>query len=467
VLVLAAMVAGPVATAQAYVYWTAQNPNSLNRATNDGSAPNRSFIPVGSYNGVMAVDSSHIYWGNYNTSTGFQIGRANLDGSGPDPGWIHGLPSTTSGLATDGAYIYWINDYFIVRARLDGTGGIEQTFVLEPGLQAWAGLAVTGGFLYSGAQNRIETVPTSGGKPTTFLTVPGAGQVFVLNVATDGTYIYWTADHVPGGGAAPYASIGRAPLANPTSDIKDPFISGPTHPQALATDGTYLYWSDNGPTPAEIGRAPIANPGSPTFDFITDPGTIVGVAADDNIDPTATSVSCLSKSVAPGGTVTCTATVGDSATTSRATGTVNVTAGAGSVVLGNPCTLGVIASQAQCTVGVQPTVAGKVTVTASYSGDGLHQSSTGSTPLCAGTALQCNPPPPPKPACVVPRLKGKTLAQARTALTKAHCALGKVIRPAHTGEHVGLVVGSTRPRAGARLSSGAKVAVTLIGVRRR
>jgi len=36
----------------------------------------------------------------------------------------------------------------------------------------------------------------------------------------------------------------------------------------------------------------------------------------------------------------------------------------------------------------------------------------------------------PKPIrCVVPKLKGKTLNQTKTALGRAHCSLGKVNRP--------------------------------------
>jgi hypothetical protein len=468
VVATGALVAAWAGGAQAYVYWSAQSSaqgaSNISRAANDGSAPNRAFIPGGQGDGIVAVDATHIYWGNQDPSSHlFGIGRANLDGSGADPSWIPGLPSGIEGLAVDGTYVYWLNDYFIVRARLDGTGGIEQTFVISPGLQSWRGLAVAGGYLYSafGLAGQIDRVPVDGGTPTPFLTVPGAGQVIVGSVATDGTYIYWTATHIPGGVVKPYVSIGRAPLTNPTSDIEDPFINGVTRPQALATDGTYLYWTDIGTTPESIGRAPIAAPGSPTFDFITDSGVLQGIAADDNTDRTTTSVSCLSRFIAPGSTVTCTATVGDSASTSPPTGTVNFTAGAGSVVLGNPCTLGVIGTQAQCTVGVQPTVAGDVSVTASYSGDNLHQPSSGSTPLCAGTALQCNPPPRP-PACVVPRLKGKTLAKARSALTVAHCALGKVTRPKRARRHAKLVVGSTKPTAGTKLPDGAKVALRLV-----
>jgi hypothetical protein len=70
------------------------------------------------------------------------------------------------------------------------------------------------------------------------------------------------------------------------------------------------------------------------------------------------------------------------------------------------------------------------------------------------------PPPPPtaaKEACVVPRLRGRTLKRAKTALTRAHCSLGKV-RRVRSHARRGVVVGQ-RPRAGMRKARGAKVAL--------
>ncbi|HET6998238.1 MAG TPA: S8 family serine peptidase [Solirubrobacterales bacterium] len=72
------------------------------------------------------------------------------------------------------------------------------------------------------------------------------------------------------------------------------------------------------------------------------------------------------------------------------------------------------------------------------------------------------PPPPPTPACVVPKLVGKTLAQAKAALTAAACKLGTVTKPrARRGKRLPLLaVKSSIPGAGARPASG-KVNLTL------
>ena len=73
-------------------------------------------------------------------------------------------------------------------------------------------------------------------------------------------------------------------------------------------------------------------------------------------------------------------------------------------------------------------------------------------------------PPPPK--CVVPKLAGKTLSQARTALSRAHCKLGKVHQPKKPKHRRlrKLIVKSSSPGRGAVRANGTKVAVTLVEV---
>ena len=69
----------------------------------------------------------------------------------------------------------------------------------------------------------------------------------------------------------------------------------------------------------------------------------------------------------------------------------------------------------------------------------------------------------PLPRCVVPKLKGKTLSQAKTALSKAHCRLGTVHRPKPRKHHKlpKLVVTSSSPGARSSRPNGTKVALTL------
>jgi secreted trypsin-like serine protease len=87
-------------------------------------------------------------------------------------------------------------------------------------------------------------------------------------------------------------------------------------------------------------------------------------------------------------------------------------------------------------------------------------------PPTAPTAPPAPPPPvdpPPVPRvvrCVVPRLRGKTLAGARAALTRANCRLGTVTRNYSSAVRAGRVV-RQRPAAGLRTTRGTRVSIVL------
>jgi uncharacterized delta-60 repeat protein len=67
-----------------------------------------------------------------------------------------------------------------------------------------------------------------------------------------------------------------------------------------------------------------------------------------------------------------------------------------------------------------------------------------------------NPAPPPAAKCVVPNVRGKTLAAARRMLAKRRCAVGKVKRKASARVKRGRVISQGR-RPGARLPNRSKV----------
>jgi hypothetical protein len=62
-------------------------------------------------------------------------------------------------------------------------------------------------------------------------------------------------------------------------------------------------------------------------------------------------------------------------------------------------------------------------------------------------------------ACVVPRLKGDWLREARHALRRAHCGLGRLTEP--RDPHGPLVVAKQSIRSGSKLAAGSEVALTL------
>ncbi len=85
-----------------------------------------------------------------------------------------------------------------------------------------------------------------------------------------------------------------------------------------------------------------------------------------------------------------------------------------------------------------------------------------SADLTVGSPGGATPPPPNqggKPRCVVPKLKGKTLSQAKRLLSRAHCALGKTLKPkAKLGKSI---VASQSLKAGSSRPWGTKVNVRL------
>jgi hypothetical protein len=69
------------------------------------------------------------------------------------------------------------------------------------------------------------------------------------------------------------------------------------------------------------------------------------------------------------------------------------------------------------------------------------------------------PPAHPEQRCNVPALRGLTLSAARRALSKAHCRLGRISRPAR--HQSVLVIVEQSPRHGKRLAAQAEVSVIL------
>ena len=139
-----------------HIYWGSAH--GIGRANLDGTSPEPTFIPgVGTvFLGFgLAVDSSHIYWGNGNTRA---IGRANLDGSAPNPDFITGIDFTT-GPAVNASHIYW-GDY--LPPRYGKTVEVKRVrgkvLVKERG---------TGGFAALKGLKQIpvgSTIDTSGGR---------------------------------------------------------------------------------------------------------------------------------------------------------------------------------------------------------------------------------------------------------------------------------------------------------------
>jgi virginiamycin B lyase len=151
-----------VAVEGGHIYWASYNGGFIGRANLDGTGVNDTFItgigipnvacdngdcsPIG-----IAVDSAHIYWGEIGS-----IGRANLDGTGVNQHFITGLTIAT-GVAVSSKYIYWTDQGATAqqaghiipselgRARLDGTG-VQRGFI--KGLNGGCGVGITDRYIF-------------------------------------------------------------------------------------------------------------------------------------------------------------------------------------------------------------------------------------------------------------------------------------------------------------------------------
>jgi hypothetical protein len=167
-----------------HLYWTNQDngtPGTLSEANTDGSSPQTLITGLPVPEGV-AVDSSHIYWANFDDGT---INEANLDGSNPQA-LITGQNFPDS-VAVDSSHIYWISfrSATINEANLDGSN--PQTLITSQGFPQ--ALAVDNSHIYWTANNgTINEANLDGSNPQTLIT----GLFSPGGIAVDSSHIYWT-----------------------------------------------------------------------------------------------------------------------------------------------------------------------------------------------------------------------------------------------------------------------------------
>jgi hypothetical protein len=198
--------------------------------------------PVESASLALSVTNQYIFWWQ-ETSTFAKpdlvprIWRARLDGSDAHP-----IISTdiTPNTAVVGAFIYWIGDHGIGRARLDGTQAAVAFVPLRPerGGGVADGLATDGRYLYFGRcdDGEIGRVDADGsGLRTRFIAI-GAKNC-TPGIAVGGRFIYWCNGRGPGG------RIGRAKLNGTGADSHWLNTRDPMGPVTLAANRDFIYWT--------------------------------------------------------------------------------------------------------------------------------------------------------------------------------------------------------------------------------
>jgi hypothetical protein len=251
---IALLAVPPLASAN-FVYWAnTGSGNSVGRAKINGAGLNNALIAGLNNVHAVAVDSKFIYWTQGNGATS-SIGRANLDGSSPNPNFIPnstavnfaaGLPQ--AGVAVTGSSIYWVNTgsgSTIGRANIDGSG--PNGNIVNIGGDPICGVAADQNFVYwldNGLGQSVGRANSNGTSPATNFVSGATGS---CGVAVDPSFIYW---------GSSTRGIGRAPIGGggPNNDFIPNAVPTGAAACGVAVNSQYVFWANSGPSDF-IGRA--------------------------------------------------------------------------------------------------------------------------------------------------------------------------------------------------------------------
>jgi virginiamycin B lyase len=329
------------------------------------------------------------------------------------------------------AQIYWANisANTIGEANLDGTA-VNQSFIT--GANGPSDVVVYGQHIYwaNATGGCAEFGSCAGTIAVANLDGTHVNESFIpadtpYGLAVDGRYIYWSNFGTN--------TIGRANLDG--TGVNQSFITGAHAPDGVVVDGQNIYWSNNGNN--TIGEA--------------------------NLDGTAVNQSFITGAVGPEGMAIDSqyiywANHGDSTIgrASLAGAAVNerFIAGAGNF----PTRVAVDGQHVYWTTWTVDAVPSTGTIgEANLDGTNVNDNFIYSADSPVGVAVTAGSISGGRaPKCLVPNVRGKTLAAAKKALVKAHCAVGRVTRAGSKHVRRGSVI-SEGPGAGRSLATGSKI----------
>jgi streptogramin lyase len=270
VLVLAALALAALALAtraDGFIYWAMYYEGNIGRANLDGTNSDRGFIRGLPGVRSVAVDSHHVYWA---ATDG--IGRAKLDGSRVEEEFVPLGRVPAAGafdVAVTAEHLYWVRTdrSWISRASIDGSD-VEKHFmyVEEP----WE-IAADDSHIYwtDFATDSIGRANLDGTEVVQL--IPGSGAT---GIAVGADHLYWVKN---------YGGVARSDLDG--GGVEPRLIAGrPDY--GLAVDADHIYWDEPffgglsaGHGISRIGRANLDG-SAIEKDFLTHVGVVQGMTVD-------------------------------------------------------------------------------------------------------------------------------------------------------------------------------------------
>ncbi len=378
-----------------------------------------------------------------------------------------------------------------VTQEMSNAGGTLTDLASSPGVHVYG---VDGGGRLSLARQYATAGSTGNTLAFTYTAAAGGlndGQIDIAvppewpapsTTATDGGYTTSSCGSVvPNGSAIQISDVTLSAGSTCAITYGDETGGGPGA-TAPTPPGSYAFRAQDASTPQ---GAPTALGSSPSIDIPSADG-VGTVSVDPETVPAGSTGTTLSFAyvAAAGGIddgglrITVPAGWTPPSTSAAAAGAVSATCGTASVSGMTMQITGVtIAGGSGCTVvygsrngGGAGASAPSTTGTATFATSEMSTADGALSPLRAYPTVTVTPahsqghkPPPPVTHCVVPKLKGDSLAKAKRALGAAHCLLGKITKPkAKKNQRLRkLIVSRSTPGAGAKLASGSRIAVKL------
>jgi Big-like domain-containing protein/beta-propeller repeat-containing protein len=311
-----------------------------------------------------------------------------MDGLGD--AYVTGATDSTNFPTTPGAFQTTLGggyDALVTKLNPAGNALVYSTFLGGSSTDAGQGIAVDGlGDAYVTGSTDSTNFPTTPGAFQT--TLGGSYDAFVTKIAdkhSTTTSVICSPPSVPVNSSTTCTATVSDTSVSPTT---------PTGTVSFSSSGTGTFSG----SPCTLGLGQCSVTYTPTG-VGTGTHTITATYAGDATHApssgtttitvtkrsTSTTVSCVPPTVSVGNATTCTATVNDTdtGTASMPTGTVSFASSGAGAFSGSPCTL----VSGQCSVTYTPSAVGTGThlITATYSGDATHATSSGTTTVTVTT----------------------------------------------------------------------------------